>query len=199
MKILSDEEKTAHRNAVLIEGAKGCAIGAVAAVGLIQYFKRRNPVRFNQLSFSIKSAMFIMPTVSCGAFFADEGSVQFDRDVYQSDYLKQQEEEKLAKWNKLSAGDKFFTKLNDNKYKIIIGAWAGSLYGSWKIVDRDPIMTNAQKIVQARMYAQAVTVVLLLGTILMSLHEQELKKKQPAPVPEWKRYLEEQKQLEHEK
>lgn len=53
-------------------------------------------------------------------------------------------------------------------------------------------MTLAQKAVQARVYAQAITVVLLLGTLLLSMHERELAAKEPAPVPEWKRYLAEQ-------
>lgn len=199
MKIISDEEKNAHWNTVLQEGVKGCVVGAVLSVGIAQYFKRRNPVRFAQLSTSVKSAMYAMPTIGMGAFFADEGSYRFDRQQYQSDYLKQQEEEKLAKWEKLSLADKCFTKVNDSKYKIIFTAWAASLYGSWKYVDRDPIMTATQKAVQARMYAQAFTVVLLLGTILLSMHEAELKKKEPAPVPEWKRYLDEQEQLNKKK
>ncbi|CAH2352374.1 respiratory supercomplex factor 2, mitochondrial [[Candida] railenensis] len=195
MKILSNEEKNAHWNTVLEEGIKGCAVGAVLSIGFAQYVKRRNPVRFAQLSTSVKSAMYAMPTIGMGAFFADEGSVRFDREQYQSDYLKKLEEEKLAKWEKLSLADKCFTKVNDNKYKIILSAWAASLYGSWKYVNRDPIMTATQKAVQARMYAQAFTVILLLGTILLSMHEAELKKAEPAPVPEWKRYLDEQEQL----
>ncbi|CAK7901926.1 respiratory supercomplex factor 2, mitochondrial [[Candida] anglica] len=198
MKILSDEEKNAHWNVVLKEGAKGCVVGAAISVGLFAFVKHRHPVRYRSMSGSIKAAMFAMPTISMGAFFADEGSVDFDRHVYQSDYLKQREEEELAQWNKLSTGDKAFSKLNDNKYKVIIGAWAASLYGSWKLVDRDTIMTKSQKAVQARVYAQAITVVLLLGTILMSMHEAELKKDQPAPVPEWKRFLEEQESKKRE-
>lgn len=199
MKLISDEEKNEHWNAVLLEGLKGVAVGSVVAVGMMQWVKTRHAMRYKQLSTSVKALMYAIPTIGLGAFFADEGSVKFDREKYHSDYIQKQEAAELERWEKLSLADKCFTKVNDNKYKLIMGTWAASLYGSWKFVDRDPIMTAAQKAVQARMYAQAITVVLLLGTILMSMHEAELKKLEPPPVPEWKRYLQEQEQLKKDK
>ena len=50
-------------------------------------------------------------------------------------------------------------------------------------------MTGPQKLVQARMYAQAVTIVLLLSTIVLAMKEEELNKGKPAPLPEWKKVL----------
>ncbi|ABN68571.2 predicted protein [Scheffersomyces stipitis CBS 6054] len=196
MKIVSEEEKLAHRKVVLTEGLKGCLVGVGMAYGIVRAVKYRYPVRFSQMNTSIKTAMWAMPTILMGAFFADDGSVKFDEDIYRSDYLKKQEMEKLANYNKLSSTDKALHNLNENKYKIIVGAWATSLYGSWTLVNRDRYMTKAQKIVQARVYAQAFTVVLLLGTILLSMHENEMLKKSPPPVPEWKKYLQEQEERE---
>lgn len=198
MKILSDEEKNAHWNHVLVEGFKGCGIGLVASYGLVTFMKRKHPQTYSHMSTSIRAAMWAMPTISFGALFADEGSIQFDDDTYRGEYKMKQKVEEDERWNKLSLADKCFTKVNDNKYKLIIGSWAASLYGSWTIVNKDKYMTTAQKAVQARVYAQAITVVLLLGTILLSLHEQELKKLQPPPVPEWKKYLDEQATLKEE-
>lgn len=195
MKILDDKERNDHWNAVLKEGAKGTAIGLVASYGFMSFVRKRYPVGFQQMNTSIKAAMWTIPTVAFGAFFADEGSVKFDEQLHRSEYLSRQEQIKLEKWDKLTTADKCFTKVNDNKYKIIVGAWGASLWGSWKLVNRDKYMTVAQKAVQARVYAQAITVVLLLGTILLSMHEQELKKKEPAEVPEWKKYLDEQERL----
>lgn len=198
MKILSDEEKNAHWNAVFYEGTKGCVVGAGVAFGLVTYMKKRHAVNYARMNTSVKSALWAMPVITVGAFYADEGSVKFDEEWHRSSYLKQKEDEELNKWNQLAWSDKLFYKVNNNKYSLIIGAWAASLYGSWKIVNKDKYMTSAQKAVQARVYAQAITVVLLLGTILMSLHEQELKKKEPAPVPEWKKYLLEQNEKKKE-
>lgn len=191
MKILSDEEKNAHWNAVLYEGAKGCAIGAGVAFGLVTYVKRKMPVRYSHMNTSIKTAMWAMPTITVGAFFADEGSLKFDEKVYRSDYLDKQKREAEERYQNLATSDKVFHNLNENKYKIIVGSWAASLYGSWRLVNRDPYMTTAQKLVQARVYAQAITVVLLLSTLFLSMREAEMKKKEPAAIPEWKKYLEE--------
>ncbi|GBL49545.1 Replication factor C, subunit RFC4 [Candidozyma auris] len=198
MKILDDEERNAHWNAVLREGAIGTAVGLGVSAGLVAFIKRRQPLRYKSFNASLKTALWVMPTVTIGAFFADEGSVNFDRQMHQSDYLNQQEAQKLEQWNKLSLADKIFTRVNENKYKIIISAWALSLWGSWHIVNKDKYMTTTQKAVQARVYAQAITVVLLLGTVLLSMHEQELKKKQPPPVPEWKKFLDEQESHKRE-
>lgn len=194
MKILTDEERNAHWNAVLYEGTKGCIVGAGVAFGLVTYMKKRHPINYARMNTSVKSSLWAMPVISLGAFFADEGSVKFDEEWHRSSYIKQKEAEELKKWNDMTWSDQLFYKVNDNKYSLIVSAWAASLYWSWKIVNKDKYMTTAQKAVQARVYAQAITVVLLLGTILLSLHEQELKKNAPPPVPEWKKYLDEQKQ-----
>ncbi|KAK6199619.1 uncharacterized protein RJT21DRAFT_122014 [Scheffersomyces amazonensis] len=193
MKIISEEEKAAHRQYVLTEGLKGCVIGVGVAYGITRFVKYRYPVRFSQMNASIKAAMWAMPTITIGAFFADEGSLKFDTDTYRAAYLKKIEAAQEAKYNNLSTSERMLEKLNEKKYETIVAAWAASLYGSWKLVDRDPYMTRAQKLVQARVYAQAFTVVLLLGTIVLSVHTAEVKKKSKAPVeqPEWKKYLDE--------
>lgn len=199
MKILDDEERNAHWNTVLREGAKGCVVGFGCAGVLVSLVKKRYPAHYMKFNSSIKAAMWAMPTISMGAFFADDGSWKFDEEMYRGDYYKKIEQEKLEKWNSLSNSDKAFTLVNDNKYKIIVSAWAASLYGSWYFVNKDKYMTVAQKAVQARVYAQAITVVLLLGTLLLNMHERELQAKEPAPVPEWKRYLDEQEAAKQQK
>ncbi|EGW30240.1 uncharacterized protein SPAPADRAFT_63858 [Spathaspora passalidarum NRRL Y-27907] len=198
MKIITEEEKYEHQKHILIEGLKGCAIGAAVGFGIVKYMKTKQPLQYAKFNSSVRAAIYAMPAITIGAFYADQGSVDFDEDKYRSDYLKKQEAAALERYNKLSPSDKFLHKLNENKYSLIISTWAASLYGSWTLVNRDKYMTKAQKIVQARVYAQALTVVLLLGTILLSVHEAELKKKEPAPVPEWKRYLDEQESLKEE-
>ncbi|EMG45670.1 hypothetical protein G210_4139 [Candida maltosa Xu316] len=150
MKILSPEEKQAHTSHILAEGFKGLMYGGAFSIGLFQYIKRRHPVRFKSFNPSIKAAIIAMPTISIAAFFADQGSVEFDRNMHQSEYQEAKILEEYRNWNKLSLSDKCFTVLNDNKYPIIVSAWAASLYGSWVFVNRDKIMDTAQKAVQAR-------------------------------------------------
>lgn len=189
MKIISQEEKHAHSSHVLSEGAKGLFYGGLVSAGIFAYLKTRQPVRFASFNTSVKTAILTMPTVSIAAFFADNGSWEFDKVMYQSDYENQQIMEQYREWNRMSTMDKVYTSLNSNKYKIIFSSWLASMWGSWVFVNRDKVMTTPQKLVQARMYAQAVTILLLLSTIVLAMKEQELNKDKPEPLPEWKKVL----------
>lgn len=199
MKILDNEEKEAHIAHITAEGAKGLLYGSILSAGLFAYFKTKHPIKFRQMNTSVKTAMIAMPTIAISAFYADQGSVEFDREMHSSDYNQKKMMEQYKEWQSMPMSDKIIHSLNKNKYSIIIGTWAASLYGSWVLVNRDKIMTTAQKAVQARMYAQAISVVLLLGTILLAMKEEEIAKTKPAPIPEWQRILDERKQDEEER
>lgn len=191
MKIIDEREKEAHKLYVLTEGAKGLFYGGVLSFGVYAYLKHRHPLKFKNFNTSIKTCILTMPTIGMAAFWADQGSIEFDRKMYLGEYQEGKLMEEYNEWKKLSLSDKAITVLNDNKYKIIITSWAASMYGSWVFVNRDKIMTTAQKAVQARMYAQAITIVLLLSTIFLAMKEDEMNKNKPAPVPEWKRIVDE--------
>lgn len=194
MKIIDREEREAHASHVLAEGLKGMFYGSILSVGLYTYLKVRQPVRFRSFNTSIKACLLIMPTVSMSAFFADEGSVDFDRQMYSSGFTNQKVLEEYREWSNLPLSDKIFSTLSSNQYKIIFTSWLASMYGSWVYVNRDKVMTTPQKLVQARMYAQAITILLLLSTILLAMKEEELNKKKPAPLPEWKRILQDKEE-----
>lgn len=199
MKILDNDEREAHIAHITSEGAKGLFYGSILSAGLYGFMKIRHPVKFRQFNTSIKTAMISMPTIAVGAFYADQGSVEFDRQVHSSDYNNSKMMEEFRQWNNLAMSDKIFHSLNEHKYKIIISTWAASLYGSWVLVNRDKIMTTAQKAVQARMYAQGITIVLLLGTILLAMKEEEIEKAKPKPIPEWQKILQEHELQDAEK
>lgn len=199
MKILGQDEREAHIAHITSEGAKGLFYGSIISLGLFGYLKTRHPLRFKSFNTSIKTCIFAMPTIATGAFYADQGSVEFDRQVHSSDYTNSKMMEEYRQWNNMAMSDKIFHSLNENKYKIIITSWAASLYGSWVLVNRDKIMTTAQKAVQARMYAQGITIILLLGTILLAMKEEELEKNKPKPIPEWQKILNDREHDEHEK
>lgn len=189
MKIITDEEKRAHIAHITAEGAKGLVVGGMLSAGMFVYFKKRMPVRFNSWNTSIKTCVLTMPTIGMGAFYADQGSWEFDKEMHHSEHTQAKLLEEYRHWNRLSTGEKMFSGLNNNKYTIIVSAWAASLYASWVIVNRDKYMTIAQKAVQARMYAQGITIILLLGTILLAIKDEEINRKKPAELPEWKKVL----------
>lgn len=194
MKIIDKEEREAHASYILSEGLKGMFFGSVVSLGLFTYLKVRHPVRFNSFNTSIKTCIITMPTVSMAAFYADQGSLEFDRKMYSSGYTNKKVLEEYRQWNNMPITDKIVGTLSNNQYKLIFSAWVASMYGSWMYVNRDKVMTTPQKLVQARMYAQAFTIILLLSTIVLAVKQQEIDKKKPAPVPEWKRILQEKEE-----
>ncbi|KAJ8145438.1 hypothetical protein OXX80_004426 [Metschnikowia pulcherrima] len=189
MKIIDREEKEAHASFVMSEGLRGMFYGSVVSVGLFAYLRTRHPARFARFNTSIKACILTMPTISLAAFYADEGSVEFDRLMYSQGHTNKQVLDQYKEWKNMPASDKIVTALGTHKYKIILASWAASMYGSWVFVNRDKVMTAPQKLVQARMYAQAFTIVLLLSTIVLAMKEEEVKKNQPKPLPEWKKVL----------
>lgn len=191
MKIIDKEEREAHASYILAEGLKGMFYGSVVSLGVYSWLKMRHPKRFASFNTSIKTCIIIMPTISLAAFYADEGSVEFDRKMYSSGYTNQKVLEEYREWQNLKTSDKIIQTLANNQYKIIFTSWLASMYGSWVYVNRDKVMTTPQKLVQARMYAQAITIVLLLSTIVLAMKTQELEKDKPKPIPEWKKILEE--------
>ncbi|KAI5960160.1 RCF2 [Candida pseudojiufengensis] len=192
MKILSDDEKNAHFNHVLSEGFKGLVYGGALSAGIFSFLKFKRPTTFASFSPSIKAAILTMPTIALGAFWADQGSWEFDKMMHQSEYNESEILKKHKEFNQLSTTDKIITKLNEHKYEIIVGIWGASLYGSWVIINRDKYMTTAQKLVQARVVSQFISILLLLATLGLSMRDAEIKKNQPKPIPEWRKVLEEQ-------
>lgn len=174
MKILTREEIDAHSHYTLLGGLKGAAAGFLISAAIFKLVPRRYP-KFNpqNMTWSIKTALFITPPTLLASIVAEESSTKFDQKMYSGDASADIIAEH-NRWKNLPMKDKLLEGLSNNKYKIIVGSWAACLYGSWKLVDKDPYMTKAQKAVQARMYAQGLTVFLLLASIGLSMYEEKL-------------------------
>ncbi len=197
MKILTSEEIKEQRDYTIKGAALGAAAGlAISLVGMKVLPRRFPHMKFGTLPWSVRTAMFIVPPTVLTVICAEEASNKYDALKYSSQYNEESQRESNQEWEKLTTGQKVIESLSTHKYKIITSAWAGSLWGSWHLIDRDPIMTRPQKIVQARMYAQFITVLLLLGTIGLTTWEASLNgnstgnKRQKQEDQRWKHALE---------
>lgn len=201
MKLLTKEEIEAHRSHTLWGGVQGAAAGLAISALAFKFLPKRYPsFQPAKLTWSIKTALFITPPTLLTAICAEEASNGFDATMYSSGSSSKEAIEEHTRWKNLSTKDKFVEGLSNNKYKLITGAWAASLYGSWVLVDRDPIMTKAQKAVQARMYAQFITVALLLASVGLSMYEAKLHpdKKKLGEKRRWEKALQYAEQEERE-
>lgn len=67
--------------------------------------------------------------------------------------------------SQLSGRERTQKWLSDNRYSIVAGSWVASISAALGIVGRNPYLTGAQKLVQARVYAQGLT----LAVVIISL------------------------------
>lgn len=89
MKIIDKEEREAHSTYIAIQGIKGALYGLVFSGAGFLLVKTTMPQRFATFNHSIKSCMFVMPSISIAAYWADQGSVEFDKKMYKSPELKE--------------------------------------------------------------------------------------------------------------
>jgi hypothetical protein len=53
---------------------------------------------------------------------------------------------------------------SENRYPIVVASWAAGMAVSLSVVARNRYLTTAQKLVQARLYAQGLTLAVLVAT-----------------------------------
>lgn len=168
MKIISKEEVRDYTNAIYTGFAKGMAVGAVASLGLWQAIKTRQIYR--TMTATTRTFVFLALPIAFGTTNLEWVSLKFDMDTHKFGEGSEVALEEQRKIDELPLGQKIKYYAGENKYRIITGAWAASMAGSFWWVNRDRYMNKAQKIVQARMYAQSITIALLLGSMLLSVN-----------------------------
>lgn len=170
MKVVSDEERRQHNACVREGGLKGAALGIGISIGVVGLLKKKMPARFNGWTWSVKTAVCVIPPAFCIFVGGANASQHFSEAKYNAnENITKAETQKAAEWNAMTGRQKALQVLNDNKYKVITGLWALSLWGSWEYANRDKLLSKAQKFYNARMYAQFVTIILLLGSIGLSM------------------------------
>lgn len=65
------------------------------------------------------------------------------------------------RWENLSTTDRALTFAKENKFSVVLGSWVTSMGASWLYIQSQPL-SFSQKIVQARVWAQGLTVASLL-------------------------------------
>lgn len=157
MKLLRTEEREAHVAHISAEGAKGFFYGSLISLGLFSFLRTSYPHRFRQMNASVKSCILVMPTIATVAFFADQGSVDFDKEIHSS---KENEERLLAEfrlWNNKSSWEKFMGAMCNNKFKVLTTGWLVSSYGSWTYFQRNKALAESQRLLMGKRCVQGIS------------------------------------------
>jgi hypothetical protein len=170
MKVISKEEETALRNQVIKGGSIGGAVGLGIGLGGVLLASKRYPA-FRSLTLPFR-AFLVTSSVTFGSIVnAERWSMAFQKaqdpmNSYQ-DATKRAIE--MARQNE-SARDRFVEWGRENRYSIVFASWIASMGIALGIVGRAPIST-AQKLVQARVYAQALTLAVLIVSAAFEMND----------------------------
>lgn len=110
-----------------------------------------------------------------GIIAADHSSRSFDTGHQREKSMLHDREARLrhAELERMTTMDRVFAFARKEKYKLITASWIVSMVGSFMIVKRNPYLTGPQKLVQARVYAQGLTLGVLCATAALEISDQK--------------------------
>lgn len=143
------------------------------AGGVLAASKRYATIR--HLTLPMKSFLVTSSGTFLGIISADNASRAYEKQQnadqrwYESreKYLHEQETKGM------SFMDRTVALARQEKYKIIGVTWIASMVGSFMLVGRNPFLSGSQKIVQARVYAQGLTLAVLVASAAFEISDQK--------------------------
>jgi len=173
MKLLTKEQEAEHYRATLkggaIYGFTGLAVGLVGVIGA---HRRYHFIR--GLTPALKAFLVTSTGTFAGIIGADHYSRAYEasQNPKEVEFRKRQAEQAIQD----KAGKTFTQRAMEfgkkERYKIVGGSWIASIAAAWVLVNRNKFLTGAQKIVQARVYAQFLTVGVLIATAAFEISDQ---------------------------
>ncbi|UNI23465.1 Replication factor C, subunit RFC4 [Purpureocillium takamizusanense] len=170
MKVLSKEEEAAHYKVVVKGGLIGGAAGLALGLGGVVLGSRRYPA-FRGLTLPFRTFL-VTSSATFGAIVkADRDSTKFQRsqDPMSTYRDASQRAQQVIRDNE-SAYERFMGWGRENRYSIVFASWIASMGIALAIVGRAP-MSTSQKLVQARVYAQGLTLAVLVVSAAFEMND----------------------------
>ncbi|KAI1195473.1 hypothetical protein F5X97DRAFT_243466 [Nemania serpens] len=164
MKVISAEEEKAHYNAVLkggfIGGTLGVGLGLLGVLGAGRRFPAVRTLTLPFRAFLVTSVGTFGAIVNAerfsNAFHMANNPMNFYRDQASrdADLLRSHE----------SSWQRFRQWGETNRYQIVFASWAAAMALALGLVSRNRFLSTSQKLVQARVYSQGLTVAVLVAS-----------------------------------
>ncbi|KAK0508397.1 hypothetical protein JMJ35_009481 [Cladonia borealis] len=164
MKVLTKEEEQAHYNETLKGGGVGGVVGMTIGVLGVYGAGLRYPA-FRHITLPLR-AFLVTSSATFGAIVtADHYSRAFEKsrhpeEAYKDDASRLRAQQESQK----SSYERFMDWGKENRYPIVAGSWVLSMGIALGLVGRSPYLSTQQKLVQARVYAQGLTIAVLIAT-----------------------------------
>jgi hypothetical protein len=122
----------------------------------------------------MKAFLVTSAGVASAVIAGDQGSLAFDAQHREGKVFFNERQARLRSLEAadLTTGERLAAWARREKYKIIGFTWVASMVGSWILVGRNPYLTGQQKMVQARVYAQGLTLGVLCASAAFEIHDQ---------------------------
>ena len=110
--------------------------------------------------------------VSTGTFAAIISADRYSRNYENSRHPEKNfEDSQQTLQDQLEAQKSSMQRMKDwaseNRYSIVFGSWVLSMGASLGLVGRNPYLTGQQKLVQARVYAQGLTLAIVIASLAL--------------------------------
>ncbi|KAJ5982597.1 hypothetical protein N7451_012697 [Penicillium sp. IBT 35674x] len=173
MKLLTKAEEDAHYSAVLKNGTVGCVAGLAAGAAAVLFASKRYHTIRN-LTLPMKAFLVTSTGTFVGIIAADRGSRDFEKqnNAERMWYDDREQRLRMEKSKGLSVTDRVVAFARREKYKIVGATWVASMIGSFVLVSRNPFLSGQQKLVQARVYAQGLTLGVLCASAAFEISDQ---------------------------
>ncbi|CAK5263138.1 unnamed protein product [Mycena citricolor] len=164
MKLATPEQIAGH-DAASRRGAIEGTLTGLAIAGAGSYWAQRRFAYYRTLPPSLKLLGGLIVIAPALSIQAERRGLEYEKSQWEGDgarLIERHEEQQLTSWERMSTKEKLGDWASRHEYSIIVGSWALSLALAGGIISRDKYQTTAQKIVQARMWAQGLTIGIIL-------------------------------------
>lgn len=170
MKVLSKEEEAAHYKVVIEGGLIGGSLGLALGIGGVIAASRRYAA-FRGLTIPFR-AFLVTSTGTFGAVVnAERYSIAYQRAQDPMNFYQDasQRAQQIRRENE-SLYESFMNYGRDHRYNIVFVSWLASMGIAFAMVNRSP-MSTANKVVQARVYAQGLTLAVLIISAIFEMND----------------------------
>ncbi|KAL7415321.1 hypothetical protein BDY24DRAFT_359966 [Mrakia frigida] len=175
MKLITQEEADAHQAAVVRGGVRGLLTGACVAIPTFTtaYYKT---TYYRTLPLPLKAFGVVIVLVPSMIISAEKAGTDFEKAQWRGsgqDELNAIELRERRKWESMNREEQIKSWAKDHQYSLVGGAWAVAMVGSFGFVWRRPGLTTVQKLINARIIAQTLTIGLMLGAMALTYVDPE--------------------------
>ncbi|KAE8212850.1 hypothetical protein CF327_g3556 [Tilletia walkeri] len=160
----NEEQRQAQYDYAISHAAKGAALGLSLALPAA-YLLNKRWAPFKRLNLPVQAFFVSSASIAAGVIAADKAGIRFVEQHYTDEGAMLRRKAMSVEdqmWAELSTRDRILTTIKDNQFAAVSGIWALSLAGILAYIRTQPL-SGAQRLVQARVWAQGITLISLVG------------------------------------